>query len=823
VASVPRARIGSVPKLPRSTRIGGSVASSARLDLTVSLTGRDPLGMQRLAQAVATPGSPEYRDYITVGQFADRFGAPAAQVAAVTRTLRADGLKVSPVSANRMMLSVSGTVAKVQDAFATRLDSVRTADGRRAYADRRAPTLPVSIASDVDAVIGLNTLYRPQSDQVVHDARPLGDTMTGHSVAHVATGGPQPCAAATSASENPDVGGYTADEIQAAYNFSGLYAAGDLGAGQSVAVYELEKVNPADLAAYQACYGTHAKVSYVNTGQSHFTDDEEAGLDVEQIIGLAPDIHVIVYQAPDSFTVGVKQFNKIVSQNRARTVSVSWGLCEAKITFDHSDLSIVRAEDKIFQEAALQGQSVLSASGDTGSAGCETELDSSRLAVQDPSSQPFVTGVGGTTLYTEVDGQLGLWNPNVAGDPLMQAVWNDGEIKTSRGKEPAASTGGLSAVWAMPRYQHKATAALGVVGALSSGDCREVPDVSADGDPATGYVVYVSAGSTHAWTSEGGTSAAAPLWAALTAEADALPACRGASLGFENPAIYSLAAQPGNFADITAANPLTNDGNNDAVGANHGLYPVTAGYDMTTGLGTPNAAAVASGLCTLRAPIYNVSIAAPKRHQIIVRSRVRLHFGGADSGNLKLRFTAHGLPKGLSISRRGIISGRARRAGRYNATITATDHATNKASLAFPITVLSSPATIRSVFLSGVSHRHPTLAFSVTKGRYAPRLRGITIHLPAGLTFGPRERGIHVSSGSHRVHFRVLRTGTTLTLTFRRGESTVRIRVGRPSLVASRALARTARRDHRAKVHVGIDATDRRHRTTRRGYQLKIH
>jgi subtilase family serine protease len=695
VAATPRARVGSVARLPRATRVGKPVSPSARVDLTVSLTGRDPLQMQRLAEAVSTPGSPDYRHYLSVRQFADRFGATAAQISAVTRTLRAEGLSVSPVTANHMMLGVSGTAAEVQNAFATRLDSVRTAEGRSAYADRRAPTLPVSIASDVDAVIGLNTIYRPQSDQVGRDPRSLTDTMSGRSVSDIATGGPQPCPAAAAAAANPNIGGYTADEIQAGYNFSGLYAAGDLGAGQSVAVYELEKVNPHDLATYQSCYGTHARVSYVDTGHPHFTDDEESALDVEQIIGLAPDVHVIVYQAPDDFTVGVRQFNKIVSQNRARTVSVSWGLCEAKITFAHSDLSIVRAEDKIFQEAALQGQSVLSASGDTGSAGCETELDSPRLAVQDPSSQPFVTGVGGTTLYTDVNGQLGLWNPNVTGDPLLQAVWNDGEIKTSRGEQPAATTGGLSSVWAMPSYQRKAAASLGVVNSLSSGkpchsshDCREIPDVSADGDPATGYVVYVSAGGSHAWTSEGGTSAAAPLWAALTAEADALPACRGASLGFENPAIYALAAQPNYFADITAANPLTGDANNDAIGRNHGLYPVAAGYDMATGLGTPNAASVAAGLCALRAPVYTVAISRPDHHYVLVHHSVDLRFKAADSGGLKVRFTASHLPRGLRMGRRGLLHGRPRKAGRYNVHITARDYATNHATISYKLVVL---------------------------------------------------------------------------------------------------------------------------------------
>jgi kumamolisin len=247
----------------------------------------------------------------------------------------------------------------------------------------------------------------------------------------------------------------------------------------------------------------------------------------------------------------------------------------------------------------------------------------------------------------------------------------------------------------MPTYQRRAAAGLGVLNSVSSGkpchssrDCREIPDVSADGDPATGYVVYVSAGSSHAWTSEGGTSAAAPLWAALTAEANALPACRGASLGFENPAIYSLAAQPGYFGDITAANPLTGDANNDAIGRNHGMFPVTAGYDMATGLGTPNVAAVAAGLCALRAPVYSVSITRPNHHYVLLHHRVHVRFKATDSGGYKLRFTARHLPRGLRMGRRGLLEGTPRKAGRYHIRITARDYATNRARISYRLIVL---------------------------------------------------------------------------------------------------------------------------------------
>ena len=830
-ASAPRARVGSEPRLPAAARVTGSVRRSQAVSLTLSLSSRNALEMQRMATEVSTPGSPLYRHYLSVAQFARRFGATPAQIAAVDDALRAQGLHVSPIDANHLTLEVSGSAARVQRAFATRLARVRLPDGRSAVANRDAPTLPAAIAPDVDAVVGLNTLFAPESDQVVHAARAPADHADAapHAIGHVATGGPQPCVAATSAAAAE--GGYTADEIAAAYNFSGLYAAGDSGAGQTIAVYELETLIPADVAAYQACYGTAVPVSYIDVDHPKATStDEESALDVEQVIGLAPGAAIDVYQAPDTASGSVAGYAKIVSQDRARTISTSWGACEAKITLDRSDLSLVKSENTLFEEAALQGQSILAASGDTGSAGCIKDTGGGQLAVQDPSSQPYATGVGGTSLYTEANGQPALWNPAVPTNPLLQSVWNDRQLTTGEGEtQPAATSGGISTLWSMPAYQKDTPKTLGVINTYSSGkpcksssDCREVPDISADGDPGTGYLIYTTSDAGPAWSVEGGTSAAAPLWAALTAEANALPSCRGAALGFENPALYALSpGQPGDLTDITAASPITGAANNDATGRNRGLYPVTAGYDMATGLGTPNAAAVAGGLCALRAPVYTVSVITPQRPQALLHTKFTYQVRGADSGKLALTYTAKGLPSGLRISKTGLITGKATKVGAAIVTVTATDHATNTASVTFPLTVVTPPPTLTKVSLTGVSRRRPELAFTVTKGRYAPQVRSVALLLPPGLSFGRHGGGIHLSAGGHRVRFHVTRQDGVVTITFTSVQARVGVTIGRPTLFASATLARSARL-RGAKVAVGITVTDKLHRATPRTYRLAL-
>ena len=194
------------------------------------------------------------------------------------------------------------------------------------------------------------------------------------------------------------------------------------------------------------------------------------------------------------------------------------------------------------------------------------------LAVADPASQPYVTSVGGTS--------LGHRAPNLF--PWTEVAWNDGPYYSE-----GAGGGGISATFAMPAYQQTLGIANG--SCAIAGDCREVPDVSADADPSSGYVVYDSVNGL-SWTALGGTSGAAPLWAAVLAVvASANDNTNG--YGLLNPALYQLAQQsPDKYVNDVAS------GNNDYNATAGGDYPALSGYDMATGLGTPVASMLASGL-----------------------------------------------------------------------------------------------------------------------------------------------------------------------------------------------------------------------------------
>jgi subtilase family serine protease len=244
------------------------------------------------------------------------------------------------------------------------------------------------------------------------------------------------------------------------------------------------------------------------------------------------------------------------------------------------------------------------------------------LAVSDPASQPDVTSVGGTSLGH---------GAKTLGPPPTEQAWNDA-LYYSEG----AGGGGISTTFAMPAYQQalgEVTGSTGTPCANSGGDCREVPDVSADADPSSGYIIYDSVNGL-GWNALGGTSGAAPLWAsvlAVVASADG----NTAGYGLLNPALYLLSQQsPGTYLnDVTSG---TNDYNATAGGE----FPAMTGYDMATGLGTPVASALAAGLTVVPLTVV-VSGAQP--------------FGGSPTFSATANYAGSGeAPFGVTLNTSGL-------------------------------------------------------------------------------------------------------------------------------------------------------------------------
>jgi subtilase family serine protease len=566
-------RADAPPVVPRGAVGLGAMSAQSELHLDVTLRERDPAALASFIAAVSDRRSPLFHQFLGRGQFAARFGPTPAQLAAVQAALRSAGLTPGQVSPDGLSIAVTAPAAAVERAFGTTLVRYRLPGGRVAFTNSSPPRLSAAAAPYVQGVLGLNDLYLPHN-QLARAVRPVASGGQLPSRMRLAgTTGPQPCAAASSAAQA--VGSYTANQLASYYAMTPFYQLGDLGQGVHVALAEFEPDSAADISAYAACYGVHTSVGYtlVNGGAGSGSGSGEAALDIEDVMGLAPDVAINVYQAPNGGSTDTYDlYSAIINADSDQVVSTSWGLCELD-----SDPSLISSEDSLFAQAVSQGQTVFAAAGDDGSTDCygDGSSNGANLSVNDPASQPYVIGVGGTSI-----GQT------------SENVWNDSSVTSGAGG------GGISAAWCMPSYQDQ-SAIPGLINSYSqtASACgtsvpyvRQVPDVSADADPYTGYVIHLSGTWQAGW---GGTSAAAPLWATVAALTDASPFCSSygsGAAGVLPEGLYDVAATDHSY--IYSSGEVLYDvttGENDYTpsGYTGGRYPATSGYDLASGLGTP--------------------------------------------------------------------------------------------------------------------------------------------------------------------------------------------------------------------------------------------
>jgi subtilase family serine protease len=555
-ASSPRISVAGLSPVTSSDVV---VNKSITTSFDLALTQRHANALSAYIASLTNAASANYHRYLTPAQYGERYGATAHSVAALRAYFSGYGLRVGALSAGRNVLHVAGSTADIARAFDATVETVRLSGGTLdAHFTSRA-TLPQSLAKYVSAVSGLSSV-RPETTSLRRDA----------TSSKVATAGTCVSAGSSSGTTPNSVGGYTVQQQAALYGLSTAWAAGDTGAGQTIGVYELSSFDTSDVNTYLSCYALTPTIDTVDVDGGPSTNDnagdapDEATLDVEESAALAPGATIEVYQGTQSGAGPTDIYSEIASQDTATIVTTSWGICEAD-----TDGS-AQTEQPIFEEMAAQGQTVVAAAGDEGSSDCEgvQGASTSAAAVDDPASQPYVTGVGGLTVSDT--------------SPLSESVWND----DCTSQDCGASGGGSSTTWSRPSWQ----VAPGIN--TTTETMRMVPDLSVMGDPATGFIQYYTGTGTgfcrHScsggWGAIGGTSIGAPLVSSLIAVA--AQACGGARLGFVNPALYAMAAT--GYSDVTS-------GNNDLFGV--GVYSAGVGYDMASGLGSPNGTAFLAGLC----------------------------------------------------------------------------------------------------------------------------------------------------------------------------------------------------------------------------------
>lgn len=494
-----------------------------QLHLSISLNLRNAGQLDTLLQEQNDPHSRYYHRYLTPQQFSEMFSPTQASVDQVVAYLRGQGLYVSSVASNRLLIDASGPLTAVEQAFDVTITDYQL-NGRTVYAPTGEPSVPTSLSGLLLNIGGLNDVAQYH-----------------HSVARKAA----PAA------------GLTPTNLRAAYDINSLISSSD-GAGQTVAIFELDGYKSSDVNTYLRHYGLGAaKYSNVLVDGATGAAGEgaiEVELDMEGVSAIAPGATQRIYIGPNSDSGVNDTYNKIVTDNTARVVSTSWGLCESQA--GNAELS---AEDTIFKQGAAQGQSFFAASGDSGAYDC----GDNSLAVDSPASDPYVVGVGGTTLQLGSGSRYG-----------SESVWSSPR-DTQRGPHGAGGGGGYSSFFTRPAYQSGP--------GVGSNGHRHVPDISADADPATGYLVYctVSASQCPAsgWVTIGGTSAAAPLWAGIATDTNGYLASQGKSLlGNVNAELYTLfnTSQPFKaYRDVTTGNNLH--------------YRAGPGYDVASGIGSPDA------------------------------------------------------------------------------------------------------------------------------------------------------------------------------------------------------------------------------------------
>ncbi len=603
------AAVGRAPRVPAGARMIGATDPGRVISAAIALKPRHPQALAAAAAAVSSPRSPSFHHFLAKGDFAAAYGASPETIKAVSAALTASHLTVTNVARDNLLVRFRGTVGAAERAFRTRVADYRLRSGRIGRETTSAASLPASIAGQVEAVVGLDTLLTPTA-ALRHGTHPASQQASGptHPLANV-TAGPHACGAATDVAKQ--LGGLTDEQIANAYGVTNLYQAGDVASGQHIGVFELEPFSTADLTAFDRCFfpsqytamlgRTH--VVTVDGGPGTGPGSGESILDIEDVEGIAPGASVDVYEAPNTSVGSLDEYAQMINDDQDSVISTSWGVCE----LDESQLEpgYINIENELFEQAALQGQTVFSSSGDSGADTCSNQSPTPvqpDLSVGDPSSQPFVVSVGGTTMSN-------------AGVPPTERVWDDGSVAGSTG-------GGVSGVWGAPSWlvavdsadRSAVTQAVNdgltqCAEAASGGLCRQLPDVSAAADEYTGSITLY-ASSFGGWSTIGGTSSATPLWAAMTAEINASSQCAGSTqphggVGFLSPSLYAIAAVPSeysaSFNDVTA-------GNNDQYDVNGGRdYAAAKGYDMASGLGTPilahpgGRAGLANYLCTLGA------------------------------------------------------------------------------------------------------------------------------------------------------------------------------------------------------------------------------
>ncbi len=595
---------------------GDSIGSP--LALTVYLPINNLAAAEAEAQAIQTPGAPEYHKFLSVKDFVAKYADSDAQISAVEQVLEGLGFTIGTVYANHLAIEVTSSDTAASQALGLSLKQVTVA-GRTGVVSDTAMQIPASLTGMIRGIAGVDTIAHAYP---LHTQAALSTPAAHHAAGTLVGGTP---------------GNFLPADFERFYDVKPIYARGISGAGSTIGIVTLNTFSPKDAYSFWKQIGlkvSQTRITRIDVdggieAKGNNSDGEgETDLDVEESGAIAPGANVRVYIAPNVSNANfINGFEAAASENIADTVSSSWG--EPELTYFYnvatqtpSETFQLQAFHDAFLEMALQGQSLFIAAGDAGSfdttRGCPTTsanppsatnpVCNAPYAVDHPASDPLVTAAGGTTVPFTADivTPTGTIVLSVAQERAWSweyiykqaAVQGFGSVIDKADVFSVGGGGGVSSYWPMPSYQ-------GGVGGItatvpdqafkentgagkqlqvklpSNFAGRNMPDLSTNADPESGYQT-ISEGMVVA--GYGGTSFVAPQLNGVNA---LFVQALGGRTGQLNPALYQL----GNLAttDISAGN-------------NWG-YKAAGGYDNAAGIGVLDAATLLLGLTALQGGI----------------------------------------------------------------------------------------------------------------------------------------------------------------------------------------------------------------------------
>ena len=699
----------------------GRLPENRMMQLDLVLPIRDQAGLDTFLSEVTDPTSSSYRHFLTPAEFTTRFGPTQQDYDAVVKYAMANGLTIVGGSRDGMEVQVKGPVSAVERALHLTMRTYQhPTEGRTFYGPDREPTPSLPFA--LWHVSGLDNYSIPHPMLVKKSDYAAAHGMAVEDVVKHATTGSGPSAS------------FLGSDMRAAY-YGGTALT---GAGQNLGLFEYEGTDLADLNTYYKNVSQTLPITPVllstdgtstaclDTRAGGDCDDTEQTLDMTQALGMAPGLASLVVYIGSTDTAIISAMT--TNSPLPTTIGCSWGWTPA----DPSTL------DPYFEKMAAQGQNFFAASGDSSTWSKSNEAW--------PADDAHVVSVGGTDLVTA----------SAAGPWQSETAWTD-------------SGGGISPdSIAIPTWQQLS----GVINSSNKGSTtlRNGPDVSANAN----FTFYTCADQTTCLANEyGGTSFAAPMWAAYIALVNQQLVANGQpTIGFLNPTIYAQNVTSSYAADF-----------HDITSGTSGSYSAVTGFDLVTGWGSPNSGLIAalSGSST-QTPAFTIA-ASPTSVSVVAGSSGNSTITTTVSGGFSsaVALSASGQPTGVTVtftptsiaapgsgsSTLAIAVASTVAAGTYPITVTGTGGGlTHTASVSLTVTAAGTPAFTISASPTSVSVAQGASGSSTittaVSGGFSSAIALTASGLPTGVTaaFSPTSIAAP-GSGSSTLAFTVASTTAT--------------------------------------------------------------